>query len=73
MTVIVQNINEHMHMSGINQNMNKEVMAQFLASAIVGVVEWWVTNAMPCPVTEMVEQLWLLLERMQVLPETAKT
>ncbi len=68
MAVMLQGLSEHIEISGINLGMNKEVMAQFLASAIVGVLEWWMTHSMPCPVTDMVDQLWSLLERIQVVP-----
>lgn len=67
-TVILQGLDEYINMSGINRGMNKEVMAQFLASATVGVLEWWMTHSMPCPVTDIVDQLWSLLERIQVVP-----
>lgn len=64
---LFRSLGEHIDMSGINQGMNKEMMTQFLASAIVGVLEWWITHSMPCPVTDIVEQLWSLLERIQVV------
>ncbi len=69
MAVLLQGLGEYIEMSGINQDMNKEVMAQFLASATVGVLEWWMTHSMPCPVTDIVDQLWSLLERIQVVPQ----
>ena len=37
-------LNEQINMSGINQNIHKEVLVQFLASAGVGVIEWWITT-----------------------------
>ena len=72
MAVMLRGLNEYIDMSGINRGMNKEMMAQFLASAIVGVLEWWMTNSMPCPVTDMVDQLWSLLERIQVVPQPVR-
>lgn len=69
MTVILQSLGEYIDVSGINQGMNKEMLAQFLASATVGVLEWWITHSMLCPVTDVVDQLWSLLERMQMVPQ----
>lgn len=51
---------------GFDQEIKKDVLVQFLASAAVGVIEWWLTHSMPYPAREMVEQFWLLLERLQV-------
>lgn len=69
MSVVLRSLDEYIDTSGINQGMNKEVMVQFLASAIVGVLEWWMTCSTPCSVTDIVEQLWSLLERMQLVPQ----
>lgn len=68
MAVMLQILREHIDESGINQNMNKEVVAQFLASAVIGVLEWWITHSMPYSTTEMVEQMWSLLECIRVVP-----
>ena len=69
MAMLLQGLDEYIDMSGINQGMNKEVMVQFLASAIVGVLEWWLTHSTPCSVTDVVEQLYSLLERIQLEPQ----
>jgi len=69
MAVMLQILDEHIETSGLNQHMNREILVQFLASAIIGVLEWWITQKMPYPATDMVEQLWLLLERMQMMPQ----
>ncbi len=66
--VILQILDEHMETSGLNQDMNKEILVQFLASALIGVLEWWITQKMPHSATDMVEQLWSLLERIQMVP-----
>lgn len=65
LTVALDSLNEQIDMSGINSGMNKDMLVQFLASAAVGVLEWWVTHSMPYPAADMVDQLWLLLERVQ--------
>ncbi|PAF33255.1 TetR family transcriptional regulator [Paenibacillus sp. 7516] len=48
---------------GINQALSEEVILQFFASAIVGVVEWWFKNGMPLTAQDMAEQTGALLDR----------
>jgi AcrR family transcriptional regulator len=48
---------------GKNQGLNKDVIVRFVASAYVGVVEWWFTNEKPIPHQDLAEQLGTLLER----------
>jgi hypothetical protein len=48
---------------GINQGLNKEVIVRFVASAYVGLVEWWFTNEKPITHQDLAEQLGTLLER----------
>jgi AcrR family transcriptional regulator len=64
MAVLVQSLSAYFDASGIPPDMNKEVSAQFLASAAVGVLEWWITQSMPYSPAEMVEHLWALLEHL---------
>ena len=66
MAVLVESLRAYFEASGIPPDMNKEVSAQFLASAAVGVLEWWITQSMPYSPTEMVEHLWALGERVGV-------
>jgi hypothetical protein len=63
---------------GIKQQLNgnhcpppvdQEVQIQFLASATVGVIEWWFTHSMPYSAEVITEQLWKLLKQNH-LPET---
>ena len=70
MDAILQGIDEQMDGHIPSLEINKAITVQFLASAAVGVVEWWMTNSMPCPALDVVEQLWCLLERIQVVPQT---
>ncbi|MEJ8302836.1 TetR/AcrR family transcriptional regulator [Saccharibacillus sacchari] len=44
-----------------NDRMNKEIAVQFLTTAIVGLIEWWLAEGMPYSSAEMVRQLMLLL------------
>ncbi|MNC14925.1 hypothetical protein D3C75_627170 [compost metagenome] len=46
-----------------------ELNAQFMASAFVGLVEYWIRNNMPHPPQYMAEQLWRLFERNEISPE----
>ena len=64
--LMVKGIHEQINMSGINKGMNKEIVVQFMASAIVGIVAWWINNKMPVPANELARELWTLLERNQI-------
>jgi hypothetical protein len=68
LAVLLHGLREQIDMSAINRDMNKEMLVQFLASAAVGVLEWWITHSMPYPATNMAEQLWALLECNQMVP-----
>jgi AcrR family transcriptional regulator len=63
--LMVKSIEEQIDMSGINKDVNKEIMVQYFASATIGVVEWWITNSMPYSSEYMAEQLLSLMERYQ--------
>ncbi|WP_051507210.1 TetR/AcrR family transcriptional regulator [Saccharibacillus sacchari] len=45
-----------------HDRMNKEIAVQFLTTAIVGLIEWWLAEGRPYPPAEMVKQLMMLLE-----------
>ncbi|MBT2288952.1 TetR family transcriptional regulator C-terminal domain-containing protein [Paenibacillus albidus] len=61
-------MDKQIDMSGINQGRNKEIMLQFLASAMAGMIEWWITSSESYPAEELVEELWILMERNQMIP-----
>jgi AcrR family transcriptional regulator len=48
---------------GKNHGLSEDVIIQFIVTAYVGVVEWWITNGMPYPPHVMAEQVGILLER----------
>jgi AcrR family transcriptional regulator len=48
---------------GKNLGQNEDIVAEFVANAYVGVVEWWIKNEMPYPPREMAEKVGELLER----------
>ncbi|MFC9712465.1 TetR/AcrR family transcriptional regulator [Paenibacillus sp. NPDC056933] len=62
MTLMVQGVEDQMDACGIQRGMKMEITVQFLASAAVGLLEWWIMHSMPYPAEEMVEQLITLLE-----------
>jgi len=68
MDVMLRILRAHIDESNIDRTMNKEVSAQFLASAVIGVLEWWITQSMPYSTTDTVAQIWSLLEGMRVVP-----
>ncbi len=66
LVVLVQGLSEQVEIHDIYPDVNKEVLVQFLASAIAGTLEWWIRQSTPCPATDIAEHLWLLFERIQV-------
>ncbi|ULT54501.1 TetR/AcrR family transcriptional regulator [Neobacillus drentensis] len=48
---------------GKNDDLNDDVLLQFIVTSYVGIVEWWITNGMPHPPQVMAEQVGILLER----------
>ncbi|WP_091164480.1 TetR/AcrR family transcriptional regulator [Paenibacillus sp. 1_12] len=49
--------------NGKNEGLNEDLLVRFVASAFVGVVEWWFTNEKPVPHHVLAKQLGALLER----------
>lgn len=66
---IVDSIQVKVSMQGINQGMDQELITQFIASAFVGTVEWWILHKMPHSPQYMAEQLWKLFERNDIHPQ----
>lgn len=62
-TMLRQSLSEHLDSINLDQEMNRDITVQFLISAAVGVLEWWITRSMPYPASVMVEQFWNLLNR----------
>jgi AcrR family transcriptional regulator len=48
---------------GKNKGLNEEMLIRFVASAYVGVVEWWFVNERPISHRALAEQLGALLDR----------
>ncbi|CAM4505282.1 AcrR family transcriptional regulator [Paenibacillus endophyticus] len=54
-----------------NHGDNKEVVVQYMASAFVGVVEWWIKNKMPLSPQMMAQQLRDIFEK--IMPSSVIT
>ncbi len=67
--MVQQMVEEQIKLKGISLNINEDVLVQYVASATVGVMEWWITHSMPHPAKDMVEQLWLLFEQVQLVQQ----
>lgn len=46
-----------------NASLSVEVIVQYMGTAYVGIVEWWIANGMPYSPKMMAEQVGILLER----------
>jgi AcrR family transcriptional regulator len=57
------NVKKKLDMQDLHPEIDNELNAQFMASAFVGIVEWWIQHKMPHPPEFMAEQLWRLFER----------
>jgi AcrR family transcriptional regulator len=49
--------------TGVNSDVNKDIILQFIVTSYVGIVEWWFKNGMPYSPEVMAEQVGILLER----------
>ncbi|TFE26951.1 TetR/AcrR family transcriptional regulator [Cohnella luojiensis] len=61
--IVASNLKEKIDKQDIDQEMDKELMIHFIASAFVGAVEWWIQNKMPHSPQIMAEQVWRLFEQ----------
>ncbi|ANE45207.1 TetR family transcriptional regulator [Paenibacillus swuensis] len=68
--LMIRGIHEQIDQSHMDLGeLQKDILAQFLSSATVGVIEWWFVQKMPCSAKDMTDQLWKLLELHQMLPQ----
>ncbi len=71
--MINKQIMEHMKENNLSlDELGKSIFSQFMSSAIVGVIEWWFTQSMPCSAEELTERLWSLLEMNRMILVEAK-
>lgn len=54
-------ISEYLDSIHLDKEINRDITVQFLTSATVGILEWWIIHSMPYPASIMVEQFWSLL------------
>lgn len=54
---------------GKYRGLSEDVILQFFGTAYVGVVEWWFKNEMPYPPHVMEEQVEILLDSIEKLPQ----
>lgn len=59
LNILKQTLSEKF-MKSIKQKDN-EIMTQFLGSATVGVIVWWIEKSKPCSIDELSNELWRLL------------
>nr|WP_264373572.1 TetR/AcrR family transcriptional regulator [Paenibacillus psychroresistens] len=61
--LVKNGITERLKTGEINQEDKKEIVVQFMASAFVGVVEWWIKNNMSLSPQIMAQEVWDIFER----------
>jgi AcrR family transcriptional regulator len=64
--IISQGMSERLKAGDRNRGGSDEIAIQFMASAFVGVVEWWIKNNMPYSPQYMVQHLWDHLEKQRL-------
>ncbi|EJL22668.1 TetR/AcrR family transcriptional regulator [Brevibacillus sp. BC25] len=62
-TMFGENLSEYLDSINLDKEINRDITVQFLTSATVGILEWWIIRSMPYPPSVMVEQFWNLLNR----------
>lgn len=61
---MIENRIDDMYQSmAIDKLIKKDFFVQFLSSAIIGLLEWWIINSFPYSATDMVDQISMLLKR----------
>ncbi|MDR0268636.1 TetR/AcrR family transcriptional regulator [Paenibacillus sp.] len=66
--IMKKGVEDQINIFGAASGVNQEITVQFLASAAVGLLEWWIVQDKPYPAEEMVDQLLLLFGRHLMLP-----
>lgn len=73
MKMVEEGVKEYLEKYRLDPQLSLEVEVQFITSAMVGLMEWWVKEGIPYPPAVMVEQLLQLLLRNFQLPEVVKS
>ena len=61
--VVINGISKELSMEGINQNFDRNFLIQYISSALVGIVEWWIKEKMPLPPRTMARYMSELYKR----------
>lgn len=72
MKMVEEGVKEYLEKWRLDLQSSLEVEVQFITSAVVGLMEWWVKEGIPYPPLTMVEQLQQLLLRHLRLPDVVK-
>lgn len=68
LTFVSGGVKAKLDMQDPHPGIDNELNAQFVASAFIGIVEWWIRHKMPHSPEYMAEQLWRLFERNDIHP-----
>lgn len=63
---------DKMNKLGNKSDVESELNAQFMASAFIGIVEWWIRHQMPHSTDFMADQVRKLFEKNQIYPNIMK-
>lgn len=63
------NVKEKLRKQEPQSDIDNELKAQFMASAFVGIVEWWIQHQIPHSASYMAEQLWKLFAKNDIFPD----
>ncbi|OBZ16465.1 TetR-like C-terminal domain-containing protein [Bacillus sp. FJAT-26390] len=66
LTFVSANVKEKLDRQESKPSIDNELNAQFMASAFIGILEWWIQHKMPHPPAYMADQLSRLLERNEI-------
>ncbi len=72
MEMINEGVQEYLERCRLGPEAALEVEVQFVTSAVVGLMEWWVGEGIPYPPLAMVEQLKQMLLRHFQSPDIVK-
>ncbi|MBP1995522.1 TetR/AcrR family transcriptional regulator [Paenibacillus eucommiae] len=65
---VATNVREKLDRQNLQPDIDNEVNAQFMASAFIGILEWWIRNEMPHSPAYMADQVRKLYEKNEVFP-----
>lgn len=67
-SMMSQRMLEHINETHVNlDKLSQVISAQFLSSAVAGVIEWWLTDPTACSAEEITERLGSLLDHSDII------